>query len=158
MALLREASLDARELYPELFSAQSASPTNSPLPERGAYVIAYVDETPLACGAIRPYEADVAEVRRMYVHRAHRRLGLARAVLSHLVTQASEFGYRRVILETGFKQVAAMRFYESAGFERIAPFGKYVDDPTSVCYQLVFSEAPAISENGHTCRSGTVQP
>ena len=54
---------------------------------------------------------------------------------------ALDFGYRQLVLETGFRQTAAMRFYEASGFKRIAPFGKYVDDPTSVCYELVVPEA-----------------
>jgi putative acetyltransferase len=141
IALLREAALDARELYPELYPPGSPLPSNSPLPERGVYVVAYAGDRPLACGAIQPYEAVVAEVRRMYVHREHRRRGLAQAVLSHLVGRARELGYARIVLETGYKQVEAMRFYEAAGFRRIASFGKYADDPTSVCYELLISEA-----------------
>lgn len=141
LALLREAALDARALYPELFRPDAPMPTNSPVPERGLYVVAYDGAQPLACGAIWPYEREVAEVRRMYVHRDHRRRGLARAVLAHLIEAARQFGYRRLVLETGNRQTAAIRLYESAGFERIAAFGKYVDDPTSVCYELVISEA-----------------
>jgi GNAT superfamily N-acetyltransferase len=137
MALLHEAARDARALYPELFTADSPPPTNRPLVDLSAYVIAYVDDLPLACGAIVPYEGEVAEVRRMYVHRDCRRQGLADAVLTHLLHRAREFGYRRVVLETGYKQEPAQRFYESKGFRRTAPFGKHVDDPTSVCYELV---------------------
>ena len=141
LALLREAELDARALYPELFAPNAPLATNAPLAERGTYVVAYVNEQPLACGSIRPYEADVAEVRRMYVRREHRRAGLARSVLTHLIAAARELGYARLVLETGSRQTAAMRFYEAAGFTRIAPFGKHVDDPTSVCYELCISQA-----------------
>jgi GNAT superfamily N-acetyltransferase len=140
MALLREAAQDARALYPESFTDQSLAATNQPKSERSAYLVAYVGEVPLACGAIVPYGATTAEVRRMYVHREHRRLGLAHAVLSHLLALARQFGYGRLVLETGFRQTAAMQLYEAAGFERIAPFGKYADDPTSVCYELLISE------------------
>ena len=35
-------------------------------------------------------------------------------------------------LETGIKQDAAIRLYESAGFHRRGPFGSYRDDPLSV--------------------------
>ena len=35
-------------------------------------------------------------------------------------------------LETGIKQDAAIRLYESAGFRRRGPFGSYRDDPLSV--------------------------
>jgi len=134
VALLHEASVDARALYPELFTESPTSATNGPLPERGVYVIAYVDGRPLACGAIRPLNVSVAEVRRMYVHREHRRQGLARAVLLHLENEARRLGYSSLMLETGYKQVSAMRLYESTGFQRIPPFGEYVNDPTSVCY------------------------
>ena len=44
-------------------------------------------------------------------------------------------GFRRLVLETGYRQVPAMKLYESCGFQRIAPFGRYQEDPTSVCYK-----------------------
>ena len=140
LALLHEASADARALYPELFAGSSASATNEPLPERGLYVIAYVDGQPLACGALRPLGSEVAEVRRMYVHSAHRRQGLASAVLRHLECEARRLGYTRLVLQTGYKQLPAMRLYEAHGFERVPPFGEYVNDPTSVCYGRILGQ------------------
>lgn len=134
MALLHEAWVDAKSLYPELFEGSTAAPTNAPLPAGGAYVVAYDDGQPLACGAIHPFDAVAAEVRRMYVHRDHRRMGLAGAVLSHLVGEARRLGYSRLVLETGNRQQPAMRFYERHGFERTPPFGRHIDDPTSICY------------------------
>ena len=135
MALLREASADAHALYPELFVGVTAPASNGPLIERGVYVVAYVDGRPLACGALRPLDESTAEVRRMYVHREHRRQGLALAVLQHLEREALRLGFSRLVLETGYKQVAAMCLYEASGFLRIAPFGPYADDPTSVCFE-----------------------
>ena len=43
--------------------------------------------------------------------------------------------YKVMRLETGNRQQPAMALYESFGFERIAPFGEYANDPTSVCYE-----------------------
>jgi GNAT superfamily N-acetyltransferase len=149
MALLREASADARALYPESFAASDPSPTNGPLPARGVYVVAYVDGQPLACGALRPVDASVAELRRMYVHRDHRRQGLASAVLAHLLGEARRLGYSRLVLETGHRQLPAMRLYESHGFRRTAPFGDHIDDPTSVCY------ARSIDEDSHADFKGS---
>ena len=144
MALLREASSEARALYPELFDGSDAPATNDPLPQRGAYVVAHVDGRALACGALRPRDDTTAELRRMYVLRAHRREGLASAVLAHLIGEARRLGYSRLVLETGYRQLAAMRLYEAHGFHRILPFGEYVGDPTSVCYErkLGASQAP----------------
>jgi putative acetyltransferase len=141
LTLLHEASVDARALYPELFTGGSQSAANEPLAERGVYVVAYVNGQPLACGALRPLSESTAEVRRMYVDRDHRRQGLARAVLAHLECEAIRLGYSHLVLETGYKQVPAMLLYEASGFRRVAPFGEYADDPTSVCYERILATA-----------------
>ncbi|MEJ6000271.1 GNAT family N-acetyltransferase [Paucibacter soli] len=155
LALLREAAADARALYPELFVGALTAPTNGPLPERGVYVVAYLDERPLACGAFRPLDQGSAEIRRIYVHREHRRAGLAKALLAHLAMRAAGLGYRRLVLETGYKQLPAMRLYESCGYSRIAAFGEYANDPTSVCYERLLQSdeqdagrAGDLNENG----------
>jgi GNAT superfamily N-acetyltransferase len=137
LMLLGEAATDARLLYPELFPPGSPSPANPPWPARGVYLVAYADGRPLACGALWPLDETCAEVRRMYVHRDHRRAGLAKAILDDLVNRAARAGFTRLVLETGHRQSAAMRLYEANGFTRIPPFGKYADDPTSVCYERV---------------------
>jgi len=139
-ALLYEAWIDARALYPELLAASSSHPTNEPLQHRGVYVVAYLGSAPAACGAISPVDGVVAEIRRMYVRREHRRLGLASGVLSHLIGEGRRLGYSRLVLETGYRQEPAMRLYERHGFERISPFGRHVNDPTSVCYSRSIAE------------------
>lgn len=136
LALLHQASVEARSLYPELFSETSPPATNGPLPERGVHVVAYLHEAPCACGAIRPIDANTAELRRLYVVKAHRRSGLATSVLLHLQSEARRLGYSRLVLETGYKQVPAMQLYEANGFQRVQPFGDHANDPTSVCYEL----------------------
>jgi putative acetyltransferase len=135
LGLLREAAVEARALYPELFEPDAPWPTNLPTPQGGVYVVAYEGERPVACGAIRPLEGSTAEVRRMFVTRAARRQGLARAVLCELKEQAIRLGYVKLRLETGYKQVAAITLYQTEGFKRIEPFGEYAGDPTSVCFE-----------------------
>ena len=143
LGLLHEAALDARALYPELHVEGAPWPTNPPTPPRGAYVLAYLDGMPIGCGALRPIDALAVEVRRMYVLRSARRAGIARALLAHLEQVARELGYATMRLETGYRQQPAMALYESTGFIRIAPFGEYMSDPTSVCY-----EKPLLSRTG----------
>ena len=134
LTLLREAAIEARELYPELHSPTNPWPTNTPTPPRGVYVIAYLRDRPVAMGAHRPIDQECTEIRRMYVTRSARRSGAARAVLRALEAHARAQGFKQLLLETGSKQHAAMALYESYGFSRIAPFGPYASDPTSVCY------------------------
>jgi len=134
LSLLREAAVEARALYPELIEKDAPWPTNGPNPEGGIYLVAYQGTIPVGCGALRPLEPRVAEVRRMFVSRPGRRCGVARQVLGELEARARGLGYTALRLETGYKQVPAIKLYESAGFSRIEPFGVYVGDPTSVCF------------------------
>lgn len=46
LALLREASIEARALYPDLHAPEAPWPTNPPTPTRGTYVVAYLVEYP----------------------------------------------------------------------------------------------------------------
>lgn len=143
MALLREASAEARALYPELFVGITREPVNAPLAERSRFVVAYVDGCASGCGSLRPLSRETGAVGRMYVRRSARRSGVASALLKHLAREALRLGYERLVLETGYKQAPAMRLYEANGFRRIAPFGPYANDPTSVCYECPLPSADA---------------
>jgi putative acetyltransferase len=135
LSLLREAAIEARALYPELHSEGAPLPGNSPTPPGGTYVIAYEIDMPVGCGALRPIDSATVEVRRMYVLKSARCSGVARKILASLEVSAARMGYKVMRLETGNRQLPAMALYESYGFERIAPFGEYANDPTSVCYE-----------------------
>lgn len=132
--LLHEAALEARRLYPDLIDPAAPMPTNQPLRPGDTYLIAFLEGNPVGCGALRREDERTAEVRRMYVLRQARRTGIARAILIRLEEEACRFGYETLLLETGNRQHPAISLYEAYGFTRIAPFGPYVNDPTSVCY------------------------
>jgi putative acetyltransferase len=136
MSLLREAAAEVRPLYATAADQGAPPPGNAPLGPRDLYVAAMLNEVAVACAAIRELDASRGEIRRMYVKREYRRRHVGRTLLLHLVAEASRLGYQRLCLETGDQQKPAMALYERFGFERIAPFGKYVTDPTSVCYEL----------------------
>jgi putative acetyltransferase len=138
LSLLREAASDVRPLYSD--DANAPAPANLSLGAREVYVAALLNELPVACGSIREIDRSIGEVRRMYVDRDQRRKGLGRTVLLHLISEAKRLGYDRLRLETGDKQLPAIAFYERFGFRRIPPFGEYVKDPTSVCYELYLNE------------------
>jgi len=135
MGLLREAALEARALYPELFPPGAPWPDNPSTPARGVYLVGYADGKPVACGALRPLDAETAEVRRMFVSASSRRQGIAKAVLAELEKHAAALGFKVMRLETGIRQLSAMALYERQGFRRIPPFGEYVGDPVSVCFE-----------------------
>lgn len=102
--------------------------------EGGVFVVAYDGETPVACGALRPIsEADV-ELKRMYVADSHRGRGVSRQVLELLESKARGLGFRKLLLETGDQQTAAIGLYSTSGYHRVAAFGEYVGGARSVCF------------------------
>jgi len=100
---------------------------------RGAFLIASRAGEPVGCGAVRRIETGIGEIKRMYVSPAARGLGVGRAVLSALETEARALDCVRLVLETGIRQPEAIALYERAGFSRIAAFGESVSSPLSVC-------------------------
>ena len=102
---------------------------------RAVFVVAYACGEPVGCGALRPFQHDIAEVKRMYTVPAWRGRGVAAAVLAELERQARAFGYPTMRLETGDRQPGAIRLYERSGYRHIPPFGPYVAWDDSVCFE-----------------------
>ena len=96
-------------------------------------IVVYEHNIPVGCGALRPYTEDTIEIKRMFVHHAHRRKGIAILLLGELEKWAVESGYTSAILETGIKQTAAISLYKRAGYSVIANYGQYAGVETSVC-------------------------
>jgi putative acetyltransferase len=88
----------------------------------------------LGCGALRELDAAHGEIKSMRTARAHRRRGVARAMLDHLLAQAQALGYTRLSLETGSMAAfgPARALYVGAGFQPCPPFADYRPDPNSV--------------------------
>jgi putative acetyltransferase len=135
-SLLRDAAAEVRPLYAQPSGDSMRTPTNDPPGARDLYVAAFLEGSPVGCGALREFDRTTAEVRRMYVRPEHRRKHVGGAILAHLIASARELGYERIILETGNKQAPAISIYEHHGFTRIEPFGEHVNDATSLCYEL----------------------
>ncbi|WP_415952708.1 GNAT family N-acetyltransferase [Streptomyces sp. KLOTTS4A1] len=112
------------------------------VPPQGLYLMAYDDEgRPLATGGWRTQDANDegysdgdAELKRMYVVREARGLGLARRILALLEEDARGRGRTRMVLETGTEQPEAIALYVSSGYEPCAKFGHYRFHPASRCY------------------------
>ena len=100
-----------------------------------AFFVIRDDGTPAGCGGIKLFGTDYGEIKRMYVRPDFRGRGLAKLMLDHLAAYAKSHGINVLRLETGIHQHAAIRLYEQEGFHRIPPFGKYSDDPVSLCYE-----------------------
>lgn len=98
-------------------------------------VLGIIDKQTVACGAIKKYNHECMEVKRMYVQPAYRGNGYAVDVLNELEFWTGELGYTHCILETGIKQPAAIRLYEKTGYVRIENYGQYTGVENSLCFK-----------------------
>ncbi len=98
-------------------------------------VIAYENEKPLGCGAIKKHTTSTMEIKRMYVRSESRGKGIGSIVLSELENWATELSCETCILETGKKQPVAIELYKKNGYRLIPNYGQYADVENSVCLE-----------------------
>lgn len=98
-------------------------------------IVAYNGDVPVGCGAIRKFNEDTMEVKRMFVPFGQRGKGIAGAVLQELEKWSKELNCQACVLETSTRQPAAIRLYEKSGYKRIANYGAYAVVESSVCFE-----------------------
>jgi putative acetyltransferase len=98
-------------------------------------VVAYENDNPVACGAIKEFAPQVMEVKRMYTLPESRGKGIAQKVLFELEIWAKELSCVKCVLETGQKQPEAIRLYNKSGYKIIPNYGQYVGMDNSVCFE-----------------------
>jgi GNAT superfamily N-acetyltransferase len=102
-------------------------------------VLAYENEKPVGCGAIKEFSNDVMEVKRMYVVEENRGKGIASLILKELEKWCIELNYSKCILETGLAQPEAIRLYTKNDYQRIPNYGQYEHVATSVCFEKMLN-------------------
>ena len=92
----------------------------------------------LGIGALKELEPGHGEIKSMRTAQAHRRKGVAAALLDHIVGQARARGMTRLSLETGTDDffAPARALYARRGFLPCPPFVGYTDDPNSTFMTL----------------------
>jgi GNAT superfamily N-acetyltransferase len=100
-----------------------------------AFFVLRENSTAAGCGGIQLFDKEYGELKRMYVRPQFQGRGFGKLLVDHLVEYARSHGIVLLRLETGIHQIPAIRLYERMGFQRIPPFGSYVDDPLSLFYE-----------------------
>lgn len=103
-------------------------------------LLAYQDGQAVGCGAIKPFDEESVEVKRMYVLPEKRGQGIASGILQALEEWATALHYKRCVLETGKKQMEALALYAKMGYSLIPNYGQYQNVPNSVCFEKRLSD------------------
>lgn len=98
-------------------------------------ILLYLNNEAVACGALKEYDQERAEIKRMFTKTAHRGCGLAEIVLEALETWATDLGYSKCILETGIRQTSAIALYQRCGYTPIPCYGQYRNMDNSRCFE-----------------------
>jgi putative acetyltransferase len=106
-------------------------------------IVAYDNDTPVSCGAIKEYAPDTMEIKRMYVVPHKRGKGIASIILNELENWAQELNYKKCVLETGKRQPDAIALYTKNGYTPIPNYGQYEGVENSVCFGKHFNTEAA---------------
>ena len=89
---------------------------------RGGLFVATAAGRHVAMIGVRPLDAHVAEMKRLYVRPEARGRGLARTLIARVCDHARALGYREIRLDTLPKMGDAQALYEALGFTDIEPY------------------------------------
>ncbi|WP_138751443.1 GNAT family N-acetyltransferase [Paenibacillus sinopodophylli] len=131
--LIRQLDLDLLERYPaeEIFILDFTDEKINDV----QFLVAYWDDVPVGCGAIKPYDADSTELKRFFVEASYRNRGIAKHLLMELEVKAKTMHFHSMKLEAGDAQPEALSFYRKHGYLSIDRFGPYRDNESSVCLE-----------------------
>jgi putative acetyltransferase len=100
-------------------------------------VVAYENDIPVGCGAIKEFEPNSVEIKRMYTLPEQRGKGIASKILAELEKWAAELTFKKCILETGIKQPEAIELYKKNGYRQISNYGQYKGIENSLCFEKI---------------------
>lgn len=98
-------------------------------------IVAYLNDEPIACGAMKPYNETTVEIKRMYTKLESRGKGLGKTILLELQEWAKELGFQTLLLETGVSFEAAINLYKKNGFVQTQNYDQYTNVADSICFQ-----------------------
>ncbi|MGW6790197.1 GNAT family N-acetyltransferase [Streptomyces chartreusis] len=114
------ADIDKR--FPEGFDKDDLVAPREVSGDAGAFFVAYEEDRPVGCGALRRLEPGVGEIRHVWVHPAARRLGLARRLLDALEQEAVARHLSVVRLDTHAALTEARAMYRACGYTAIPAY------------------------------------
>jgi len=97
-------------------------------PPKGSLLLAYHDDQPAGCVALRKIDDDTCEMKRMFVYSAFQGQKIGAALADAIIADARKIGYTKMVLDTGARQVEAKSLYHRLGFKDTKPYYSLPDD------------------------------
>jgi GNAT superfamily N-acetyltransferase len=122
-ALFREyADWTGVDLSFQGFARELAKLPGDYAPPAGVLFLCMHDEEPAGCVAVRRWQLDACEMKRLYAREAFRGRGYGTLLAGEAIAWARSAGYKRMLLDTLPSMTAAQRLYTALGFREIPPY------------------------------------
>jgi putative acetyltransferase len=93
-------------------------------PPGGRLALAVLDGQAAGCVALRRFDEERCEAKRLYVRPAFRGRGLGRDLLQWVISEARAAGYREIVGDTMPVMSQALEMYDRVGFERTEAYSE----------------------------------
>ena len=92
----------------------------------------------LGCGALKFLSETHGEFKSIRVADKHRKKGMGKKIISHLIAEAKKIGIKKLSIETGAGEffLPARKLFMKFGFKSCKPFAHYKEDPNSCYFDL----------------------
>lgn len=90
---------------------------------------------PIACGSFKEFSKDCVEIKRVFVKKSYRNIGLATFIMEKLEKEAKNKNYTFCVLVTGVNNSSSKLLYKKLQYNLIEGFGIFKGDPDSICYR-----------------------
>ena len=108
-------------------------------PPQGALLFALVDEIVAGCVAVRKFETNICEMKRLYIRPHYRGNKIGRMLAEKIIDEAIKLGYSTMLLDTLTPLKEAMALYQSLGFRKREPY-YHNPLPGVICWELDLKE------------------
>lgn len=128
--LIRDLDIELHQMYGDIQESFDVHNTTNDLE---TIAVIYYKDRPIGCGAYKQFSPDTMEIKRVYVAPEYRNQGIAQELMKVLELDGLHKGYQKVLLETGKKQMAAVKSYTNRGYVLCDAYGPYIGNPISIC-------------------------
>ena len=88
-------------------------------PPAGRFLLATHEGQAVGCVALKPREGGTSELKRLYVRPGYRGLRIGWNLVTKLLDEARQIGYRRIVLDSHISMTKAHEIYRAVGFETV---------------------------------------
>jgi putative acetyltransferase len=101
----------------------------------GTFLVMFDDQEMICTGAIRKWNEDTCELKRLWLLHEYQEQGLGYRMMLELLSMARKMGYKKMWLQTdAIAQSRAVDFYKQLGFHEIPRYTQQTDD---ICMEMI---------------------